>query len=347
MQYLEYAIQLAEMVEGQTGTNPAVGAVIVKNGRIIGIGAHLKKGEKHAEVQAIDMAGESHVKGATIYVSLEPCSHYGHTPPCAQKIIDTGISKVVYAAKDTTLKDTGHAMLRDHGVEVDYRPHPKATQLYTEFYQSKRASLPIVTVKVSASMDGKQATDDFKSQWITSKAVKKDVFQLRHRHDAILTGNGTLMHDNPSLTTRCEDGHHPAKVILSRSGRIDWQAQLFHDQTTPIYVYTENETVISPWAHVVLIRMNSVEIEAVLKDLYQKGYGRVLVEAGPNVTSQFLASYYVTNFILYVAPKLIGGQGINQFFHTEKVTPLDQLPQFEIVQTDILDTDLKLRLRRK
>lgn len=345
--YLEYAIQLAEMTDGQTGTNPAVGAVIVKHGRIIGFGAHLKKGEQHAEIQAIDMAGAQHVKGATIYVSLEPCSHYGSTPPCAQKIIDTGIAKVVYAAKDTTLKETGHDMMVQHGIEVTYRPHPRAQQLYADFYNSKEEAIPIVTVKVSVSLDGKQATDHFESQWITSKEVKEDVFQLRHTHDAILTGNGTLTYDNPSLTTRIENGHHPARVILSRSGNINWDAQLFQDSVTPIYIYTENHTLTTSLDHVEIIHQMDTQIEAVLKDLYQKGYGRVLVEAGPNVTSQFLASRFVTHFILYLAPKIIGGQGVNQFYQTEFVTPLNQLPQFEIVHTNIIDTDIKLHMQRK
>ncbi|EGQ3384401.1 bifunctional diaminohydroxyphosphoribosylaminopyrimidine deaminase/5-amino-6-(5-phosphoribosylamino)uracil reductase RibD [Staphylococcus pseudintermedius] len=345
--YLDYAIQLAEMTQGQTGTNPAVGAVIVKHGRIIGFGAHLKKGELHAEIQAIDMAGAKHVKGATIYVSLEPCSHYGSTPPCAQRIIDTGIAKVVYAAKDTTLQETSHDVMVQHGIEVEYRPHPRAEQLYAAFYRSKEGAVPIVTVKVSASIDGKQATDHFESQWITSKQVKADVFQLRHSHDAIITGNGTLTHDNPSLTTRVEDGHHPAKVILSRSGKINWDAQLFQDHVTPIYIYTENQALTSSFDHVEIIQQTDIQIEDVLKDLYQKGYGHVLVEAGPNVTSQFLASRLVTHFILYLAPKIIGGQGVNQFYQTPLVTPLNQLPQFEIVQTDIIDTDLKLRMQRK
>ncbi|MCS4485294.1 bifunctional diaminohydroxyphosphoribosylaminopyrimidine deaminase/5-amino-6-(5-phosphoribosylamino)uracil reductase RibD [Staphylococcus americanisciuri] len=346
-QYLEHAISLAKMVEGQTGINPPVGAVVVKDGRIIGLGAHLKKGDKHAEIQAIDMAGNDNVKGATLYVSLEPCSHDGATPPCAQRIIDTGIQKVVYAARDITLAATGHEMMVNAGIDVHYEPHLFAEKLYAPFFTSKTQTMPIVTVKVSASIDGKQATDYHESQWITSKAVKADVFKLRHMNDAIITGNGTLTVDNPSLTVRTEDGRHPARVILSHSGNINWDATLFHDKVAPVYVYTDNSAVVSPLEHVQVVQLPDTDIDTILHDLYTKGFGRVLVEAGPKLTSQFLASHYISTFILYLAPKIIGGQGKHQFFQTDWVAPLDQLNTFEIVHSEMIDTDMKLHMKRK
>lgn len=347
MDYLNYAIQLANMLEGQTGTNPSVGAVVVKDGRIIGIGAHLQQGDKHAEVQAIDMAGADNVKGATIYVSLEPCSHYGQTPPCAQRIIDVGIKHVVYAAKDMTLPSQGDEMMQQAGVQVTYRRHPEVEQQYQAFFDSKNNKLPIVTVKVSASLDGKQATDQAESQWITSKSVKADVFKLRHEHDAIITGNGTLKKDNPSLTVRTEEGRDPVRIIFSRSGNIDWQLDLFHDLKTDVYIYTENKDLTTSLNYVHIIYMASCDIKSILIDLYEKGFGRVLVEAGPNVTSQFLQAQFITNFILYLAPKILGGQGLFQYYQTQSVDPLDQIPQFEIVHSEMIDTDIKLHLKRK
>lgn len=335
------------MVEGQTGTNPPVGAVIVKHGRIIGMGAHLKKGDKHAEIQAIDMAGADHVKDATMYVSLEPCSHYGKTPPCAKRIIDVGIKKVVYAAKDVTLPSTGHEMMAEAGVDVEYRQDTQMEQHYQNFFDSKASEFPIVTVKVSASLDGKQATDEAESKWITTPAVKQDVFQLRHTHDAILTGSGTINHDNPSLTVRMEEGSHPTRVILSKSGNLNWDAQLFSDEQAPIYIYTENQHLNTELDNVQIIYLEHCQIDTILKDLYQKGLGRVLVEAGPNVTSQFLSSSLVSNFILYLAPKVIGGQGQFQYYQTPYVEKLDRIPQFEIVHSEMIDTDIKLVLKRK
>ena len=136
-QYLEFAIQLAEQLKGQTSTNPSVGAVIVKDNRIIGFGAHLKKGEAHAEIQALNMAGKE-AEGATIYVSLEPCSHYGLTPPCSKAIIESGISRVEYAVKDGSLSKSGHDMLEEAGVEVIHSPSSRAEELYKEFLFNKR-----------------------------------------------------------------------------------------------------------------------------------------------------------------------------------------------------------------
>ena len=347
LKYLEKAITLAELVEGQTGLNPPVGAVIVKNGRIIGMGSHLKQGERHAEIQAIEMAGSENVEGATMYVSLEPCSHFGKTPPCAKRIIETKIAHVVYAARDITLPATGHQMMKEAGIKVDYRPQTRAMVLYQDFFESKQNEMPIVTVKVSASMDGKQATDYDESQWITNPTVKEDVFQLRHQHDAVITGAGTLRKDNPSLTVRKENGRHPTRVILSKKGNIDWDCQMFHDLYSPILIYTENSELQTSLSNVEIVYFQECHVDDVLKDLYEKGIGRVLVEAGPNVTSQFLSSNMITHFILYLAPKIIGGKGLNQFYQTEEVLDLNQVHQFEIVETSLIDTNVKIHMKRK
>ncbi|MDN5603659.1 MAG: bifunctional diaminohydroxyphosphoribosylaminopyrimidine deaminase/5-amino-6-(5-phosphoribosylamino)uracil reductase RibD, partial [Staphylococcus equorum] len=241
-QYLNYAIQLAKMVSGQTGVNPPVGAVVVKDGRIVGMGAHLKKGDKHAEVQALDMA-QDEAKDATIFISLEPCTHFGSTPPCVNKIIDFGIKKVIYAVKDTTLPSNGDEILQHAGIEVEFRHNTEAEDLYKDFFISKSKEVPEVSVKVACSLDGKQATDEGESKWITNKAVKADVFNLRHTHDAVLTGRGTLDADNPQYTTRIEEGKHPTKVILSQSGQIDFELDMFKNTHTPIWIYTQNENL--------------------------------------------------------------------------------------------------------
>ncbi|MGJ5711654.1 bifunctional diaminohydroxyphosphoribosylaminopyrimidine deaminase/5-amino-6-(5-phosphoribosylamino)uracil reductase RibD [Staphylococcus auricularis] len=344
-QYLSYAIQLAQMVEGQTGINPPVGAVVVKDGRIIGLGAHLKQGDKHAEVQALDM-GQSSAKDATIYISLEPCTHYGSTPPCVNKIIDCGIAKVVYAVKDTTLPSEGDEILMQAGIEVEHRPMPEAETLYQDFFQAKRQSMPQVTVKVSCSLDGKQATDEDQSQWITNQAVKQDVFQLRHQHDAVLTGRGTVEADNPQYTTRFENGKDPVRVILSRSGEIDFELDMFK-QSQPIWIYTENKQLRTDLGHVTVIHLETCQVETILKDLYERGIGRLLVEAGPRVTSEFLQHHSFNELILYYAPKLIGGSGKHQFYQTTDVLNLSNIPELEIVDTTLLEQNIKLQLRKK
>lgn len=345
-QYLNYAIQLAQMVEGQTGLNPPVGAVVVNRGRIVGIGAHLKKGDKHAEVQALDMAKDN-AKGGTIYISLEPCTHFGSTPPCVNKIIEAGINRVVYAVKDTTLPSNGDSILQEAGIDVEFRHQPDAENLYKDFFITKRQSVPMVTVKVSCSLDGKQATDTGESKWITNKLVKKDVFKLRHHHDAVLTGSGTLNADNPQYTTRIEEGKNPIKVILAQNGNIDFNLDIFKNTNTPIWIYTQNEALVTDIEHVEIIQLTNCSVENIMKNLYEKGIGTLLVEAGPTVTSEFLQSNYTNKLIIYYAPKIIGGSGKYQFFHTDKIIDLSEVPQFEIVDSQMLEQNLKLELRKK
>ncbi|MFW0759573.1 bifunctional diaminohydroxyphosphoribosylaminopyrimidine deaminase/5-amino-6-(5-phosphoribosylamino)uracil reductase RibD [Staphylococcus cohnii] len=345
-QYLNYAIQLAQMVDGQTGVNPPVGAVVVNQGRIVGIGAHLRKGDKHAEVQALDMAKEA-ANGATIYISLEPCSHYGSTPPCVNKIIEFGISKVVYAVKDTTLSTKGDNILHNAGIKVEFHHKPEAEALYKDFFITKRQGVPEVTVKVSCSLDGKQATDHGESKWITNKTVKQDVFMLRHKHDAVITGTGTLNADNPQYTTRIEEGKQPIRVILSKSGQVDFTLDIFKQPVTPIWIFTENKNLKSEDTNIEIIYCSNCTIENILKQLYQYGIGSALVEAGPTITSEFLQSNYTNELILYYAPKIIGGSGDYQFFKTENVFNLSDVPQFEIVNSKMLEQNIKLELRKK
>ncbi|MCI2955171.1 bifunctional diaminohydroxyphosphoribosylaminopyrimidine deaminase/5-amino-6-(5-phosphoribosylamino)uracil reductase RibD [Staphylococcus caprae] len=344
--FMNYAIQLAQMVDGQTGINPPVGSVVVKDGRIVGLGAHLKKGDKHAEVQALDMAGQA-AKDATIYVSLEPCTHHGSTPPCVDKIIEFGIKKVIYAVKDTTLVSKGDEILKEAGIEVEFQFNEDAAELYKDFFQAKRKGIPELTVKVSSSLDGKQATDLDESKWITNKEVKEDVYRLRHEHDAVVTGRKTIEADDPLYTTRVPDGKHPIRVILSKTGDINFEHQLFKDTTSQIWIYTENEKLKNNDKHIEIIYMQECETTEILKDLYRRGIGKLLVEAGPNITSQFLQSDHLNELILYLAPKLIGGSGKHQFFKTDEVIDLPEATQFEIVYSKLINQNIKLKLRKK
>lgn len=336
------------MAEGQTGVNPAVGSVVVNQGRIVGLGAHLKQGERHAEVQALDMAGDQ-AHGGTIYVSLEPCTHYGSTPPCVNKIIEAGISKVVYAMKDITLDSPGDEILKSAGIEVEYQHDIEAEKMYRDFFAAKVSKIPEVTLKVSVSLDGKQATDAGQSQWITNPGVKQDVLKNRARHDAILTGAGTVEADNPSLTVRIEGERQPIRVILDRSGRLSFRQNMFHDRLTPVWLYTENKALQNKEHpdNIKIIQLEECSIHNILRDLYDKGIGSLYVEAGPNVSSQFLQSECVQTLIIYYAPKVIGGSGKYQFYQTEEVLSLDKIPQFEIAHSEIINQNIKVSLRKK
>lgn len=343
---MKYAINLAHMVNGQTGINPPVGAVVVKDGRIVGLGAHLKQGDKHAEVQALDMAQQA-AQGATIYITLEPCNHYGSTPPCVNKIIDCGISKVVYAVRDDSLESHGDERLEQAGITVIYDYQEAAAQLYEDFFKSKAHQRPQVTLKVSASLDGKQANDYGQSQWITNKDVKQDVYRLRHQHDAVLTGRGTIEADNPQYTTRIPDGKHPVKVVLSKTGELNFNQQMFQDNSTAIWIYTENPHLTIHEEHIDIIYLEHCDIDTILQDLYQRGIGKLLVEAGSHITSEFLQTNYVDEFILYIAPKLIGGSGTYQFYQSDDVLDIPQSNQFEIVDSELINQNIKLKLRKK
>ncbi|RIL71348.1 bifunctional diaminohydroxyphosphoribosylaminopyrimidine deaminase/5-amino-6-(5-phosphoribosylamino)uracil reductase RibD [Staphylococcus devriesei] len=344
--FMQYAILLAQMVEGQTGVNPPVGSVVVNDGRIVGLGAHLMQGDKHAEVQALDMAQDK-AKGGTIYISLEPCTHYGSTPPCVNKIIEFGLSKVIYAVKDTTLPSEGDAILQKAGIEVEYQHSTEAAQLYEDFFKAKNNKVPEITVKVSATLDGKQATDNGQSQWITNPEVKQDVYRLRHTHDAVLTGYGTVEADNPRYTTRIQDGKHPTRIILSRKGDIDFSKQIFHDNLSEVWIYTEHESLTSPNEHIKIIHLADCKLDNILTDIYERGVGKLLIEAGPRVTSAFLQSKYLDQLIIYYAPKIIGGRGIHQFYQTDHVIDLDQATQFEIISTELINQNIKMIMRKK
>lgn len=346
-QYLDFAIDLAERLQGQTGTNPSVGAVIVKNNRIIGFGAHLKKGEAHAEIQALKMAGEEAVD-ATIYVSLEPCSHYGLTPPCSQAIIDSGIVDVVYAVKDQSLANSGHQMLEDAGVKVTYAPSDRAEKLYKDFFNQQETQLPFVTLKVSTSLDGKVATDDKESKWITNKAVKTDVLKLRSEHDAIITGGMTVREDNPLLTTHREDLKEPKRMILTRQSEFSEDLKIFKDNQNPVTIITDHDHFkVNTNQNIEVKVCDLSQLKTVLQQLYKDGYAKVMVEAGPNLISQFIEQSLIDQLVIYQAPKMIGGQGKYQYYKTDQINPLSNSKLFNIISTEIIDGDLKIILGKK
>ncbi len=346
-QYLDFAIDLAERVQGQTGTNPSVGAVIVKNHKIIGFGAHLKKGEAHAEIQALKMAGEE-AQGATIYASLEPCSHYGLTPPCAQAIIDNGIQSVVYAVKDGSLKNSGHEMLYEAGIDVKHEPSKRAEDLYKAFFQQQRTKIPFITLKISTSLDGKVATDYKESKWITSKEVKQDVLKLRSQHDAIITGGMTVREDNPLLTSRNPELSNPTRIVLTEQSSFEGEYEIFKNEDNPVVVVTSSESFHTyENQHIKVKNSDLSNLKTIMKDLYEEGHAQVMVEAGPKLVSQFIEQDLVDQLIIYQAPKMIGGQGKYQYYQTQDVVPLSNSKLFQIISTEIIGGDLKIILRKK
>lgn len=351
--YMGFALEIAEKVAHQTSPNPAVGAVVVQDGEIIGFGAHLKAGEAHAEVHALEMAGEK-AKGATIYVTLEPCSHYGKTPPCVDLIIEKGISHAVIAVIDPNGKVAGSGIekLRAAGITVETGVLEKeATALNIGFFHYMQTNKPFVTVKSAVSLDGKTATASGDSKWITGEAARLDVHHYRHRHDAILVGVGTVIADNPRLTTRLANGgENPLRIILDTKLRTPIDANVITDNETKTWIFvgkqvTELEkAVYIKHEKVSVIQMDDthLSIENILLELGKKGIISLFVEGGSGVNGSFLEEKQINQFLLYIGSMLIGGEEAATSFAGQGFETIVNALAMEIKTVEKIGQDIKL-----
>lgn len=311
------ALRLARNAEGRTSPNPLVGAVVVKDGRIIAQGWHRKAGTPHAEIHALNMAGEL-AKGATLYVTLEPCSHFGRTPPCAKAIVDAGIKKVFAAMKDPNPKVAGRGfeILQSAGVEVEVGLLEEEAQKLNEiFIKWVTKNLPFVTMKFACSLDGKIATVAGESQWISCEASRKFTHHLRDINDAILVGVGTVLADNPSLTTRLVEGKNPVRVIVDSNARTPLDSKVLDKSARTIIATTSNASSekISALKNlgVEIIFAGSgerVDLKILMQALAEREITSVLVEGGGTINFSLLSAGLVDKVLAFVAPKIIGGK---------------------------------------
>lgn len=317
--YMNFALQLAQITEGQTNPNPVVGAVIVKDQEIIGFGAHLKAGTPHAEVNALQMAGDK-ANGSTIYVTLEPCSHYGRTPPCANALVNAGIKRVVIASLDPNplVAGKGVNILENAGIEVTTGVlEEKANLLNEAFFHFIQHEVPFVTLKQAITLDGKLSSENGVGEAITGMDVQYDVHKDREANDAILVGIGTVLADNPSLTNRLGNTtKQPIRVILDTNLNMPHNAKVITEDITTTVIFTGSEVSKEkiksfPQAHVEIVqcKKTTISIEEVLKELGKRNIMKLYVEGGGKVNASFLKSGYVNQVITYIAPKLIGGNG--------------------------------------
>lgn len=352
LSYMKLALQLAEATLGQTSPNPIVGAVVVNNGEIVGMGAHLRAGTGHAEVHALTMAGKK-AKGGTIYVTLEPCSHFGKTPPCADLIIEKQIKRVVIACLDPNplVAGKGVTKLRKANIDVEIGILEKeALALNKFFFHYIKTKRPFVTVKTATSLDGKIATSTGESKWITSEIAREDVQQLRHEHDAILVGVGTVLADNPSLTTRRKvGGKNPVRIILDQHLRTPLEANVVTDHEAKTWIFTTNmastekkDKLTTLGVEVIEVSGEQVEIKEVLTILGTKGITSLLVEGGSKVNDSFLRSRCINEVITYIAPKLIGGKEAPTSFAGVGISNLAEALQFSIKEIKQVGNDLKI-----
>nr|WP_282580209.1 bifunctional diaminohydroxyphosphoribosylaminopyrimidine deaminase/5-amino-6-(5-phosphoribosylamino)uracil reductase RibD [Natroniella sulfidigena] len=317
---MKVALNLAKKAVGRTSPNPLVGAVIVKDGEIIGTGYHHYAGSLHAEVNVLKKVDQE-AKGATMYVTLEPCSHYGKTPPCAKFIIESGIKKVVIAMQDPNPKVAGKGieMLKAAGVETEVGLlKEEAAQLNEDYIKYMETNTPFVILKNAMTLDGRIATKKGDSKWITGEESREFVHRLRDRVDGILVGIGTVLADNPRLTTRLpEGGEDPARIVLDEELKIPLDAKLVtQNSSAPTIIATtkkadQSKKIKLQEAGVEIIEVeteNRVDLEELLKELGNREIISVLVEGGSQVNTSFLEAELVDKLYYFIAPKIIGGK---------------------------------------
>ncbi|QIZ06985.1 bifunctional diaminohydroxyphosphoribosylaminopyrimidine deaminase/5-amino-6-(5-phosphoribosylamino)uracil reductase RibD [Priestia megaterium] len=342
--YMELALKNASAMKGQTDPNPLVGAVIVNDNRVVGIGAHLKAGEPHAEIHALRMAGEA-AKGGTIYVTLEPCSHYGRTGPCAVAIVEAGIKTVVIATLDPNpvVSGNGVKILKDAGIEVIIGVHQEESQrmneVFNKFIVEKK---PFVTLKSGITLDGKIATYASNSKWITSEQSRQDVHLLRNENMAILVGVNTVIKDNPELTARIPNGRNPIRVILDSTLKIPLDSKVVTDNLAETWIFTcqkydqdKEKTLKSLGMKVFPTNgVEKVDPKKVMEILGEHLISSILIEGGGTINASFLENKCIDKVILYFAPKLIGGKDAPTFLEGAGIEKMSDA--VDLVDTSII-----------
>lgn len=311
---MQRCLELAGRALGQTAPNPLVGSVIVRDGKIVGQGFHPQAGQPHAEVFALRDAGDR-AKGATLYVNLEPCNHYGRTPPCSEAVIAAGVSKVVVGMVDPNPQVAGRGIerLRQAGIEVVVGVEAAACRKLNEaFVHRILYQRPFGILKYAMTLDGKIAASSGHSAWVTGSPARQEVHRLRVACDAVVVGGSTVRRDNPELTTHGMATHNPLRVVMSRSLDLPDQANLWQVEQAPTLVLTE--TGVRPDFQAALRQkgVEVVEFEALTPDramayFYNRGFLSALWECGGKLAAQAIAAGAVQKVWAFIAPKIIGG----------------------------------------
>ena len=317
--HMRAALALGARGLGTTWPNPSVGCVIVRDGLVAGRGRTARGGRPHAETQALEQAGNA-ARGATAYVTLEPCANWGQTPPCSGALIDAGIARVVVATldPDPRVDGRGVAWLREAGVSVEVGLlGEEARAQHLGLYRRILDHRPMVSLKLAQSLDGRIAASTGHSQWITSAAARVEAHRLRATHDAILVGSGTAMADDPALTCRIPglEDRSPVRIVLDRRLRLTPESLLARTANdVPVWVYTAigNDGRAQPLrdAGVEVIDLPDPSVDAVLTHLASRSITRLLVEGGSTVASAFLSADRVDRLHMATAPMVIGGDGL-------------------------------------
>lgn len=354
--FMRRALQLAAQAIGRTSPNPLVGCVIVKDNEIIGEGFHHQAGTPHAEVHALRQAGKK-AEGATAYVSLEPCSHFGRTPPCANALIKAGIQRVVIALQDPNPRVSGGGInrLREAGIQVEVGLYAsEAEKLNRPFLKAIQTGLPYLVYKVASTLDGKIATETGDSRWISNEASRCYAHELRNQLDVILVGSETVLKDNPALTCRLPGGRDPVRVIIDGSLKVPLEAQVLSPiSSAPCIIATSQAASQDKLER--LKKLPNVEIwqystpryvplKKLMIDLVTRGWNSVLLEGGGGLAGALFQSELVDEVEFFLAPKLIGGKGPSPLSGL-KIDKMAEALSLEIEEVSLDTGDLRVRAR--
>ena len=358
--FMQLALDLAKRGEFTTTPNPSVGCVLVKDGKVVGKGFHAKAGEPHAEVMALREAGEN-ARGATAYVTLEPCSHFGRTPPCAKGLVEAGVSKVIAAMCDPNPQVAGKGLqiLSDAGIQSAVGLlEENAKQLNKGFLKRMRTGKPFVQLKLAMSIDGKTAMASGESKWITSAQARADVQQYRAKASAILSTSQTVLADDPSLNVRWEElpsdvkaGYaqeklrQPVRVILDSSHKVRSDFKVFSTES-PVWLVGEDNyplTGFPVFTEYLQLDRNQGEtrLQALMAELGKRQINTLWVEAGATLAGALIAENLVDELIIYMAPKLLGDQA-RDLCHLPNLTQLADAPLWQLQSCEPVGDDLKL-----
>lgn len=351
-QYMRQALSIAQHAIGRTSPNPMVGAVIVRDGRVVGKGWHRKAGTPHAEIHALQQAGEL-AQHATMYVTLEPCSHHGRTGPCVDAVIAAGIKKVVIAMTDPNplVAGRGIGKLREAGIEVvEGLLASEAAKLNEVFIKWISTQMPFVVLKSGMSLDGKIATYTGHSQWITSPESRARVHQFRDCYDAILVGIGTVLADNPSLTTRLSyPGKNPIRIIIDSMARTPLTSQVVTDRLAPTIIVVSHK---APQNRVDALQSCGVEVlsmetgsggillRQLFKALGKRDITSILVEGGATINASVLEDHLVDKVHWFIAPKIIGGKSAPGPVGGQGVANVNNANLFEDINVELIGEDI-------
>lgn len=347
---MDLALEAGRRALGTTAPNPPVGAVLVRDGEVLGTGWTRPPGGDHAEIVALaDARRRGHdPAGATMYVTLEPCCHHGRTPPCTDALLAAGVARVVVGVVDPypPMQGRSLALLRERGLQVELGVrHAACSELMRGFLRVHQGGLPEVTLKVATSLDGHLATADGQSQWITGETARRHGHVLRHEHDAILVGRGTVAADDPRLTCRLPDGAHPVPVVLDSGLSVPADAAVLHGPRRAVVVACHDAPERALEADVVRVDRGpaGVDLAQAMQALADRGLHRVLVEGGAAVHRSFLDAGLVDHLLVYVAGTVIaGGRG---WVGGPPLARLADAPRFGAPEATRLGDDVLLHYR--